>query len=81
MRGLRIAVDLKKLRFFLTGALSCLPSHYANQEQNRLMLLYFVLGSKDLTNTLPEVEEEKKAIIDWVYSQQLIPDKDDSCMF
>mmetsp|Transcript_772 Transcript_772/g.1187 ORF Transcript_772/g.1187 Transcript_772/m.1187 type:complete len:345 (+) Transcript_772:28-1062(+) len=74
------AVDLKKLRFFLTGALSCLPSHYANQEQNRLMLLYFVLGSKDLTNTLPEVEEEKKAIIDWVYSQQLIPDKDDSSL-
>ena len=69
-------IDLKKLNFFLTGALSCLPSHYANQEQNRLMLLYFVMGAKDLTNTLPSDSEEITGIIDWIYSQQLIPDKD-----
>jgi len=70
-------IDIKKLSYFLKGALSCLPSHYANQEQNRLMLLYFVLGSHDLTNNLPTDENEVKSIIDWVYSQQVVPDKDE----
>lgn len=68
-------VDFKRLLVFLKGALSCLPSHYANQEQNRLMLLYFVLGAHDLSNNLPD-EKEAKDIIDWVYSQQVLPDKD-----
>ena len=69
-------LDLKKLTFFLKGALSCLPSHYANQEQNRLMLLYFVLGAQDLTQLLCPDADEAKSIIDWVYSQQLIPDRE-----
>ena len=68
-------INQKRLAFFLKGALSCLPSHYANQEQNRLMLLYFVLGARDLTHGLPTDEGEVKGIIDWVYSQQLVPDE------
>lgn len=73
-------MNLKRLSVFLKGALSCLPSHYSNQEQNRLMLLYFVLGAHDLTDNLSFDPEEVTNIINWVYSQQVLPDKDEPGM-
>ena len=64
------------LHRFLHAAQQCLPSRYADQEQNRLMLLYFIIAANDLTKNLPN-EKDSKEIIDWIYSLQVLPDKND----
>jgi hypothetical protein len=65
----------KHLRF-LQGCLRLLPSSYASQDPNRLTLLYFIVSSLDLFDAL-ELLKDKPAIIDWIYSLQVLPDKDD----
>ena len=70
------SLDKPALFRFLKAAQQCLPSRYADQEQNRLMLLYFIIAAKDLTKNLPN-EAESKEIIDWIYSLQVLPDKND----
>jgi len=60
---------------FLMHMLNVLPTPYASQDCNKLTLMYFVVSSLDLLGALPE--EDKKRIIDYIYSMQVLPDKND----
>lgn len=44
------------------------------QDGNRVTLLYFVISSLDILGEMDKVN--KKQIIDYVYSLQVLPDKD-----
>jgi len=48
---------------------------HVNQEANRLVLSFFVLGGLEILGELDKLD--KKKIIDFVYSLQVLPDKDD----
>ncbi|KAJ5077002.1 geranylgeranyl transferase type-1 subunit beta [Anaeramoeba ignava] len=54
--------------------LKLMPTETQDYDSNRMTMLYFVVSSLDL---LGEVDNlDKKSIIDFVYSQQILPDKD-----
>jgi len=55
-----------------------LPGPYASQDSNRLTLAYFVISALDVLDHLEKVD--KARVIDWVYSMQITPDKDDPGM-
>ena len=42
----------------------------------RMTLAFFALSGLDLLGALGEVEHMKTDIIDWIYAQQILPDKD-----
>lgn len=62
----------KHLRF-LQGCLRLLPASYASQDPNRLTLLYFIVSGLDLFDSI-HLLKDRQAIIDWVYSLQVLPD-------
>jgi geranylgeranyl transferase type-1 subunit beta len=65
----------KHLRY-LQGCMRLLPASYAAQESNRLTLLYFVVSGLDILDQL-DVLKNKESIIDWIYSLQVLPDKNE----
>jgi geranylgeranyl transferase type-1 subunit beta len=65
----------KNLTKYLHHMLNILPTPYASQESNRLTLMYFVVGALELLGELDNVD--KKRLVDFVYSLQVLPDKDD----
>ncbi len=44
---------------------------------SRMTLLYFALSGLDLLNTLDStvLEDERRQIVDWIYAQQVLPDR------
>jgi geranylgeranyl transferase type-1 subunit beta len=74
MRGTNFIID-KHLRL-LKLCLNTFPSAYAGLENNRLTLLFFIIGSLDVLNRLEAVlsKEEQAKIIQWIYSLQLTPE-------
>jgi len=60
---------------FLHYMLNVLPTPYSSQESNRITLAYFVVSSLDILGELDNLD--KKRIIDFIYSLQVLPDKDD----
>lgn len=64
----------KHLRFLL-GMSRVLPAAAAGQDSNRLTLAYFTLSALDLLGELDKID--RKAAIDWVYSNQVVPDVED----
>jgi len=60
---------------FLLRMLRSLPSPYASQDSNHLTLIYFVISGLDLLGYQFSAEERER-IIRFVYSLQLLPDKD-----
>lgn len=69
----------KHLRF-LQGCLRLLPATYASQDPNRLTLLYFIVSGLDLFDAT-HLLKDKQAVIDWVYSLQVLPDEKDPHLF
>ena len=55
--------------------MSVMPSRYQAQEVNRLTLAYFIISGLDVLGRLEKVNREKT--IDWIYSLQVLPDKED----
>jgi len=51
------------------------PALYASQDPNKLTLVYFVIASHELLGHLDKLP--KQQVIDWIYSLQVVPDKDD----
>lgn len=72
-------LNLRLLKRFMCGSLQCLPTAYSSQESNRLMLLYFIVASHDLMDELAMLDDTigKKALVEWIYSQQVLPDAED----
>lgn len=70
-------INERLLDKFLNMGLQCLPFAYVSQENNRLMLLYFIIGSYDIRGKINILDEHKENFIKWIYSQQLLPDSED----
>lgn len=66
----------KSLEKYLKNMANVLPAPYASQDSNRLTLIYFVVSSLDLVGKLDLVD--RKQIIDFIYSQQVLPDSSDA---
>ena len=64
---------------FLNHMLNVLPAPYSSQESNRLTLIYFVVGGLEILGELEKVNKTK--IVDYVYSLQVVPDKDQPGIF
>lgn len=65
----------KLIKFFMRS-LYVIPAHYQGQDPNRLTLLYFTVSGLDILGALDKIENPK-AIIDWVYSLQVLPSSSD----
>jgi prenyltransferase beta subunit len=68
-------VDLKRLVLFLERSISVLSDRYTSQESNRLTLVYFAVSALDLIDRLDLIQHRKTAIIDFIYSLQVLPDQ------
>jgi len=40
-----------------------------------MTILFFALSGLDLLNALDKIEKDKDKIIDWIYSLQILPNK------
>eukprot|EP01116_Phalansterium_solitarium_P007163 TRINITY_DN19687_c0_g1_i1.p1 TRINITY_DN19687_c0_g1~~TRINITY_DN19687_c0_g1_i1.p1 ORF type:complete len:365 (+),score=39.11 TRINITY_DN19687_c0_g1_i1:65-1096(+) len=60
---------------YLADMLKVLPQPYSSQDAHRLTLIYFIVSSLDLLGKSDKVN--KKDVVDFVYSMQVLPDKDD----
>ncbi|XP_078698686.1 geranylgeranyl transferase type-1 subunit beta-like [Branchiostoma floridae x Branchiostoma belcheri] len=67
-------VKEKHVKFF-QRCLQVLPSRYCSLDTTRLTVAFFALSGLDLLGALDTVN--KQEIIDWIYSLQVLPDKDD----
>ncbi|XP_021345937.1 geranylgeranyl transferase type-1 subunit beta-like [Mizuhopecten yessoensis] len=63
---------------FFERCLQILPERYSSLDSNRMTVAFFALSGLDMLNSLDVVEKNKKEIIDWIYSLQLLPAEDDS---
>eukprot|EP00058_Branchiostoma_floridae_P024457 XP_002609947.1 hypothetical protein BRAFLDRAFT_124378 [Branchiostoma floridae] len=64
----------KHVKFF-KRCLQVLPSRYCSLDTTRLTVAFFALSGLDLLGALETIN--KQEIIDWIYSLQVLPDKDD----
>ncbi|RWS13653.1 geranylgeranyl transferase type-1 subunit beta-like protein [Dinothrombium tinctorium] len=60
---------------FLQRCLRVLPSDLSFFDTHRLSLAFFVISSIDLLNSNALLNEERRAIIDWIYSMQIPPNE------
>eukprot|EP00128_Syssomonas_multiformis_P000600 Colp12_sorted_trinity150504_noHs@34453 len=59
---------------YFKRCLQVLPTEYASLDSNRMTICFFALSALDLMDKLSALsEEEKKAIIEWIYSCQVQP--------
>jgi hypothetical protein len=68
-------LEKEKLFRFIDRGLGILPERFVKQESNRLTIVYFGLSSLDVLSSLDRVDDLRDAIIDFVYSLQVLPDK------
>ncbi|KAJ8304361.1 hypothetical protein KUTeg_017944 [Tegillarca granosa] len=67
----------KHIKFF-ERCLQILPTRYSSLDTNRMTVAFFALSGLDMLDALDKIEKDKKNIIDWIYSLQLLPDDDES---
>eukprot|EP00730_Choanoeca_flexa_P002544 TRINITY_DN11086_c0_g2_i4.p2 TRINITY_DN11086_c0_g2~~TRINITY_DN11086_c0_g2_i4.p2 ORF type:complete len:345 (+),score=58.81 TRINITY_DN11086_c0_g2_i4:1867-2901(+) len=60
---------------YFQRCMQMLPSFLSSLDTNRMTLVFFSLSGLDLLDKLPE-GEERQAIIDWIYSLQVLPTAD-----
>lgn len=74
-----MASDIEKNRLltFLKVGLNALPSFLQAEENNRLTLVYFFVASLDLLDAVDQAIPDKKSLIDYIYSLQVLPDSED----
>ncbi|XP_078374202.1 geranylgeranyl transferase type-1 subunit beta-like isoform X1 [Oculina patagonica] len=64
----------KHVKFF-KRCLDVLPSAYSSLDTSRVTVAFFALSGLDILNSLHLVENNKEEIIEWIYSNQKLPDK------
>lgn len=64
----------KKHVTFFKRSLDILPSAYSSLDTSRVTVAFFALSGLDILNSLHLVEDNKKRIIEWIYSNQKLPD-------
>ncbi|KAK7116030.1 geranylgeranyl transferase type-1 subunit beta-like [Littorina saxatilis] len=62
----------KHVKYF-KRMLQIIPGQFASLDTHRMTIAYFALSGLDLLGALHEVEKEKQAIIEWIYSLQVVP--------
>jgi geranylgeranyl transferase type-1 subunit beta len=62
---------------FLFYHYNFLPQPYQSSDSNRVTLAYFVLGAMDVLNVIDHPKLNKKDVIEWIYSLQILPNKSD----
>nr|XP_022333798.1 geranylgeranyl transferase type-1 subunit beta-like isoform X1 [Crassostrea virginica] len=67
----------KHIKFF-ERCLHILPSRYCSLDTNRMTIAFFALSGLDLLNALESIEKQKNHIVEWIYSLQILPNKDGS---
>lgn len=62
---------------FLRRCVACLPMEYAQQDNNHLTLVYFVLGALEILGETDTALDEatKRSLVEYVYSLQVLPMK------
>ena len=76
----RLPFDRKRHIRYFAHSLRSLPSAYSNLDTNRLTLVHFSVQSLDLLGVLDDEDMlnilsiDKKAVVDWIYSLQVLPD-------
>uniref|UniRef100_A0A3B3TDI4 Geranylgeranyl transferase type-1 subunit beta n=1 Tax=Paramormyrops kingsleyae TaxID=1676925 RepID=A0A3B3TDI4_9TELE len=65
----------RHVRFF-QRSLQVLPERYSSLETNRLTIAFFALSGLDVLDALDVVD--KSALIEWIYSHQVLPTEDKS---
>ena len=75
MENMNNSVDVRRLNNYLIQQLEILPEPYSSQDQNRLTLLYFIISAADLIGLDDVIEDQRAAIIDFVYSLQVVDDR------
>ncbi|MEQ2173545.1 Geranylgeranyl transferase type-1 subunit beta [Goodea atripinnis] len=63
----------RHVRFF-QRTLQVLPERYASLETTRLSILFFALSGLDVLDALDVVDSN--LMIEWIYSQQVLPTQD-----
>lgn len=71
-------LSLKRHVRFFKMCLQALPSSYSSLDTSRLTVAFFALSGLDVLNSLDVIESEKKDIINWIYSLQVLPDPDNT---
>jgi geranylgeranyl transferase type-1 subunit beta len=67
-------IHFEKHKKYLLHSLSGLPQAYSSQDPNRITLAYFIISGLDILQALQTIDKQK--VIDWIYSLQVLPDKD-----
>ncbi|KAL8610793.1 hypothetical protein ACOMHN_016776 [Nucella lapillus] len=67
----------KHVKYF-QRILRVIPGHYASLDTHRMTIAFFALSGLDLLGALHEVEKDKSAFIDWIYSLQVLPNSSGS---
>ncbi|XP_052221775.1 geranylgeranyl transferase type-1 subunit beta-like [Dreissena polymorpha] len=65
----------KHVKFFLR-CLQVLPGRYSSLDTSRMTIAFFALSGLDMLNALDVIEKDRQSIIDWIYSLQVLPDKE-----
>jgi hypothetical protein len=60
----------RTVKYFLNH-IDMLPHHYQSLDANRMTVLFFAVSGLDLLDKLDKVDCD--AVVNWVYSQQLVP--------
>jgi hypothetical protein len=68
-------IHFDKHKNYLLRSLSLLPQPYSSQDPNRLTLAYFIVAGLDILQALDTIDKTK--IVDWIYSLQILPDKNE----
>ncbi|RWS28199.1 geranylgeranyl transferase type-1 subunit beta-like protein [Leptotrombidium deliense] len=61
---------------YLQRCLRVVPSDFAFIDSQRLSVAFFIISSFDLLKSIELLDNEKEAIIDWIYSLQITPSLD-----
>lgn len=61
---------------YFKRVLAVLPSSAASLDTSRMTLLFFALSGLDVLQALDSISaEEQKQMVEWIYAQQVLPDK------
>ncbi|KAL5004408.1 hypothetical protein ScPMuIL_017864 [Solemya velum] len=67
----------KHVKFF-KRCLQVLPPQYSSLDTSRMTIAFFALSGLDILDSLSEIEADRDNIINWIYSLQLLPDKQET---
>ncbi|XP_064609546.1 geranylgeranyl transferase type-1 subunit beta-like [Liolophura sinensis] len=67
----------KHVKFF-QRCLQVLPERYASLDTSRMTVAFFAISGLDILNAMEVLDKDKPDIIEWIYSQQVLPDNKDS---